>query len=899
MASNKKRNDPSTPTKPPPPVNEATSPEKKRLFTGSTDMDEEGMNNLTNSEAAAREERLRAREARKIRIEEQKRTGKKVKEKSPIDSGGNEDMDLDDLKPAAKPAAARGRGRPACGKTRRSSVPASTRAKLKGATRKRSSSVDSSFTTVSGKKQQSDSSSSGSSDKRKRSSTTSAAKTGTKTPKSAKFSDGIPNNEGKTASTKKAVRAKKAGSSSSYAEKAKSPKKSNWAHSTVLEYKIKVGACKSTCTEVYSRLSEILRVIQLFEPDCAIGDLRNAKAASLRSPAEFKFSMHGAFQRHFSVDNETDWQWDDNITEKNPRNFAGSFILLSDKTAKEILEYCRVDLRRHVGGHVGIKSIQELYTSLGYVVLGVHANSYSPSVAFDLRRHLMKAEESLLDRKHLFEKDGLGFFELAFDNVDADWRNLDFPEIVGVRSYPKGGPYDPSKRGVDTSWKLAHHFEFAKQCENRVDVAVHEFIKSGGASRLFGAQAKLTPVITDSEDASGKEAFSNLLPSHQNTNRSVGNFMLDGATNLDFEVAMYFEEFKEDKFRHPKTMTIRDVIRKMYVKIGGRKYPVFLYAFKNKHGKYQLWFWDTVPEIREFVDSFRKHPVAHLWHRCKLWGWETGATRRLFRGSFHSEPAVEAFNSKWNSRKQCVILAGTGQQAGNFLDFGCSPFILRTGEEKSSRLQPAPVQRSDLSPNAGGVEVDDLQSVSGQSFAETIVVEDDDDASVTSEVSEMDENAGFEDEEGYEEYSGDEEEGTVANEEASDEDMEDADEGAEEDSAFSTKAGESRSAARHREELHGLARSGNKIRIDDDDSKDAKVKALELECEALTESLQHKLAMKMAELERKFEADLAAALRACGHESNGDSGPGAGGGATTGGESPQSGETAGASAGNE
>ena len=83
MASNKKRNDPSTPTKPPPPVNEATSPEKKRLFTGSIDMDEEGMNNLTNSEAAAREERLRACEARKTRIEEQKRTGKKVKEKSP------------------------------------------------------------------------------------------------------------------------------------------------------------------------------------------------------------------------------------------------------------------------------------------------------------------------------------------------------------------------------------------------------------------------------------------------------------------------------------------------------------------------------------------------------------------------------------------------------------------------------------------------------------------------------------------------------------------------------------------------------------------------------------------------------------------------------------------------
>ena len=87
--------------------------------------------------------------------------------------------------------------------------------------------------------------------------------------------------------------------------------------------------------------------------------------------------------------------------------------------------------------------------------------------------------------------------------------------------------------------------------------------------------------------------YTSLIIKHQNTNRSVGNVTLPGALNIDAETAIYFEELNEAgevaKYTY-KTMTVRDVIRKAYVKIGGRKIPAFQYASKTSGGHYQLWF---------------------------------------------------------------------------------------------------------------------------------------------------------------------------------------------------------------------------------------------------------------------------------------------------------------------
>jgi hypothetical protein len=50
--------------------------------------------------------------------------------------------------------------------------------------------------------------------------------------------------------------------------------------------------------------------------------------------------------------------------------------------------------------------------------------------------------------------------EANFKYLDIDWKDLDFPDIICIRSYPKAGPYEESKLNEDTSWKMAHHFRF-------------------------------------------------------------------------------------------------------------------------------------------------------------------------------------------------------------------------------------------------------------------------------------------------------------------------------------------------------------------------------------------------------------------------------------------------------
>jgi hypothetical protein len=61
---------------------------------------------------------------------------------------------------------------------------------------------------------------------------------------------------------------------------------------------------------------------------------------------------------------------------------------------------------------------------------------------------------------------------------------------------------------------------------------------------------------------------------------------------------MFFEPEQEGKVQNFKPITLCDIIKKIYVKTRGCKISVFLYCFKTPQGKYQLWFWDTVPEIK-------------------------------------------------------------------------------------------------------------------------------------------------------------------------------------------------------------------------------------------------------------------------------------------------------------
>jgi hypothetical protein len=231
------------------------------------------------------------------------------------------------------PAARRGRSVDSV--TSRSSSGTKKRAASKT---KRARSVDSAFSTVQGEgsKDSEDSSDSQASKRRK-----------SKGRKSASFA------------TKKVAKEKKK-EKESYAAKAKLPPKENWIYSTIVKYSMKVGPCKSTRGEVYGRLGKAFVIMQKQDPTCAIGDIFNAKSTPLRTPGAFpQVGDHGKFCRHFTVDGEYDWQWDDGIKGNQVRSFIGSFILLSDKDPKDIFKWARVDLRG-TQGEYEIKPMQEL-----------------------------------------------------------------------------------------------------------------------------------------------------------------------------------------------------------------------------------------------------------------------------------------------------------------------------------------------------------------------------------------------------------------------------------------------------------------------------------------------------------------------------------------------------------
>eukprot|EP00956_Cyclotella_meneghiniana_P008014 scaffold10676_cov49-Cyclotella_meneghiniana.AAC.5 len=889
---------PASPTKPPDP---------KKRCDGATVMEEDWKKIPTQDEI--RTQRLKEREERKKKIEQQKLSGKKESKKKSKSSAKKEDDDEDSFvvagrsddestvapkqpaksknkdekvgdddevtptsKKTADTKASRGRSRSVNardseksksnksrsrsaskpreaggGKGKRGqSVP--PKAKKAKSRKSRGLSVDSA---VSEQSQQAGESSSSSStppaNKRRQS------KDPPKSSKSAKFKDDIPNNEGKTASTKKHAKAKK---KESYAKKASTEIKKSWIYETIIHFDTKLTKCNKPCDVMYGRMADVLRVFQEYDPECAIGDHLNSKAEPIRSPAEYNWKSHTTYQRHYTLDWEPEWQWD-KIGDKG-RAFKGAFILLSDKPAEEILRFCRVDLRAAFKGSIAIKEMQVLHTNLDLILLGVHANTNTESIAHSLREGLKKAEEEVFRRKELYELVGAGRYEDSFEMLDNSWKSLNFPEMLGVRSYPKQGPYEEAKAGEDTSWKLAQHIMTANHNFERIEIALAEFKRSGALNRLFGNQAIIVNISEITRG--GKDMYTSLIIKHQNTNRSVGNVTLPGALNIDAETAIYFEELNEAgevvKYTY-KTMTVRDVIRKAYVKIDGRKIPVFQYASKTSGGHYQLWFWDTVPEIRDFVNMFSRQGAAYLWHKCMQWGWSEKETKELFQKSFDSNTAISAMNSKWSDKKGCAVEIELSPEAAAFLNFGSNPYILNEGEDKVSRQkrQKAAISRGNLAPkDVGGVDAEDLDSVGDESNAETIVkrkkkTEEDSSSDEEDDVSQMSE----------EEEPSSSDESTVAQakrsgEDSDEEEYEDYIIGSDEDSAFSTKAG--------REDLDSLKEQGKKIGEDTAREYQEKIKAMEMDRQEEKDAMN----ARMAELEERNRqmAEMFAQLSAAG-----------------------------------
>jgi len=212
------------------------------------------------------------------------------------------------------------------------------------------------------------------------------------------------------------------------------------------------------------------------------------------------------------------------------------------------------------------------------------------------------------------------------------------------QTFPKGSLYEKGKKGEDNSWKLAIHVHFAMANQQRVHATVMEFKCLGGVRRLFGEQSLLEEVVMDYQDVGGRDAFRRLIPGHQNKNQSVGSAILHGFIDINIQVPMFFEQAVEGKVRHIKMMCFRDIMGKLYNKIGGRKYPVFLYCFRNFRGQYQIWFWDKSLEMREFTSVHLKVLAAYMWQMTRRWGWDTTCCRCLFKASLDSETAASTIN---------------------------------------------------------------------------------------------------------------------------------------------------------------------------------------------------------------------------------------------------------------
>ena len=408
------------------------SPPKNKQFTGGRAMDEEQTAWPTPEEQKRAEEQLKEekkkvddaarakrREERAARIAEQKRTGIKVRKPKDGEWNKAKKNNQDKSKTQENQNAAKASGQKKPGRARGRSVDSISRNKSGvSASKTTSGKTDGKRT----KKSRGESVDSGLSKISKDSSAASEA-TSPKRKKSAAFAEGIPNNEGKTASTRKQQKAK---DKESYARKAAKEKKTGWAYTTIIKWTMRLGQCRSTCAEVYSRHKKAFTIMQTYDATCSIADHMNPKSSPLRSPGDFPSeNEHGRYQRFFTLDNEQDWSWDNNITNSNPRNFAGSFILLSDKEPVELFRFIRVDLRNQVQGVYEIKAIQELYTVLSQVSLGVHANCDPELVANELRLKLIKVEADILDRKKNWLTTSLGFYEPIFDEVKDDWAKTD------------------------------------------------------------------------------------------------------------------------------------------------------------------------------------------------------------------------------------------------------------------------------------------------------------------------------------------------------------------------------------------------------------------------------------------------------------------------------------------
>ena len=125
--------------------------------------------------------------------------------------------------------------------------------------------------------------------------------------------------------------------------------------------------------------------------------------------------------------------------------------------------------------------------------------------------------------------------------------------------------------------------EYPSADDCRIITALQEAKRRGWIEGLFGKQSIVLPVCQDDNDVVSIDSFRSLLPGHQQTNRPVGNVVVPGILNMDLKVEMQFEPPEDGKPVNSKEMSIRDILRKVYLKMGSRKIQVFFILKGQKH----------------------------------------------------------------------------------------------------------------------------------------------------------------------------------------------------------------------------------------------------------------------------------------------------------------------------
>ena len=201
-----------------------------------------------------------------------------------------------------------------------------------------------------------------------------------------------------------------------------------------------------------------------------------------------------------------------------------------------------------------------------------------------------------------------------------------------------------------------------------------------------------------------------------------------------------------------------------------------------------------------------------------------------------SDTCITAMNSKWSAKTQKVVEIAFGSDAAARLKFGESPFVLKTGEnalpENNKKKAPPKITSSNLHPNQkGGIDVDDLHSVSGESHARTVYrgkVSDDeddeyeDDEEFNDDVSRMGDDEGFESDDDEEtKFEGDDDE-EMDSDESGDESTRSGYKRRDDDDEDSVASYDDEDDEYTKVDLDELQKKGRKIRKDADESAELK-----------------------------------------------------------------------------